>query len=413
MKKKTLPVLISGIVLLFSLSFAKEAKVTTIKFYGSSAEYNQQMVQGFEKSNPSIKVEIVPVDFTKAEQVIKTGIASGNPVDVSFFWGSQMSTFVDNDMALDLTKYLMEDNKKWYNTFVGKLVDAGKFGNKWYAISYQPVIETFFINEDLFKEHNLAIPKTVDDMLKVAAALKEKGLYGFGCWTGYHHQMLPWTYQTYANNGVLKDASAGKLPFAGPNETPGLRQNLELIKEFYDKGYWYPGEGALTATQEQVQAAWYQGKIAMVFDANSDANKFEKEAPFKVWAIPFPLIKEGGKYTVNVITNALFIPANAKKQKEAIEFMKYYTSPEGQAITNASGRPPSTKAMQETVENPLVREILSHTSQPNSEGYSHLQGISSEVDKYLGTMIGSICAGQSIDEALEGLEKLRVKAQKK
>ncbi|MGD9201139.1 MAG: extracellular solute-binding protein, partial [Chitinispirillia bacterium] len=154
------------------------------------------------------------------------------------------------------------------------------------------------------------------------------------------------------------------------------------------------------------------GKIAMVFDANSDAGKFEEEASFKVWAIPFPLIKAGGKYTVNVVTNALFIPANAKHPDEGVEFMKFYTSPAGQAITNASGRPPSTKTMQESVKNPLVKEILSHTRQPNSEGYSHIQNISAEISHYFTNMVSSVCAGQSIDEALEELEKLRLKAKK-
>lgn len=388
---------------------AKQEGPVTIKFYGSTAQYNQDIVAGFQAANPNIKVEIVPVDFNNATQVIKTGIASGNPVDVSFYWGSAMRTFVDNGMALDLTPYLMADNKAWYNTFVQKFIDAGKFNDKWYAISYQPVIETMFYNKDIFAKYNLKVPGTVKEMMEVAAVLKNNGIYAFGTWNGMHHQMLPWTYQAYANNGVLEQATAGKLPFAGPKETPGLRQNLEMLREVYQKGYWYPGEGALTATQEQVQAAWYQGKIAMHFDANSDAGKYEKEAPFKVGSMAYPLIKEGGKYGVNVITNALFVPANAKYPDQAVKFMRYYTSPPGQEITNASGRPPSTITMQETVKNELVASILSHTRQANSVGYTHLQNLSPEIETYFKQIVSGVCAGQPIDEALAGLEALRLK----
>ena len=415
MKKNVFIGFILLIVLLCSFIYAGERKavdsgVTTIKFYGSGAQYNVDIVAAFEAVTPNIKVEIVPVDFTHAEQVIKTGIASGNPVDCSFFWGSAMKTFVDDGMALDLTPYLMANNKEWYKTFVPKFIDAGLFEGKYYAISYQPVIETLFINKDLFKKYNVDIPETIEELFKVCADFKENGIFAIGVSNGSHHQMLPWTYQIYANNGVLEDVSKGILPFAGPNETPGLRENLELIKKIYDNGYWYPGEGALTATTEQVQAAFYQGKIAMLFDANSAAGKYETEASFEVGTMPFPLIKEGSKYGVNVITNALFIPANAAHPEEAIEFMKFYTSPVGQAITNASGRPPSTIAAQNSVTNPLVNAILATTRLENSVGYAQIQGISSEINTYLHDMVSSVCSGESIDSQLEGLEKLRLEA---
>lgn len=417
MKRKVLLGFALAMIFSVSVSFASGSAenasegVTTIKFYGSGSQYNVDMVSQFEAKNPSIKVEIVPVDFNNAEQVIKTGIASGNPVDVSFFWGNQVSTFVTSNMALDLTPYLMANNKEWYNTFVPKYIEAGKINGKYYAVSYQPVIETLFYNKDLFKKYNLALPATWDDFLKLGAVLKEKGLYLFGDWNGNHHQLLPFTYQIYANNGVLKDATAGKLPLAGPNETPGLRQNLQMIRDVYQKDYWYPGQGALTSTQDQVTAAFYQGKIAMLFDAGSDAGKFEKEPPFEVGAAKFPLVKAGGKYGVNVITNALFIPANAKHPKEGVEFMKFYTSPAGQAITLASGRPPSTKVMQDKVKARLVREVFATTEGDNVVGYIHLQNLSSEINTYMvNYMVGAVCSGTSIDSVLAGLEKLRLKA---
>ena len=54
----------------------KKDEVTTIRFYRIyHSEYNQNIVTG-EKENPDVKVEIVPVDFDNAEQVIKTGITS-------------------------------------------------------------------------------------------------------------------------------------------------------------------------------------------------------------------------------------------------------------------------------------------------------------------------------------------------
>ena len=98
MKRKI--TILLAVLLMFSLatSFAagsreqasSTAAVKTIKFYGADAQYNRNIIAMFEAENPGIKVQIVPIDFDNAEQIIKTGIASNNPVDVSFFWGSQI-----------------------------------------------------------------------------------------------------------------------------------------------------------------------------------------------------------------------------------------------------------------------------------------------------------------------------------
>lgn len=422
MKRKFLLLLSVLIFMVLAASFAAgtqevskvDNQITTIKFYGSDGAYNHNIIAKFEAENPDIKVQIVPIDFDNAEQIIKTGIASNNPVDVSFFWGSQISAFVSSGMATDLTPYLTANNNEWMNTFVPKYIDAGKIDEKYYAISYQPVIETLFVNETIFNENDLEVPQTWDELINVAEVLKKKGIYAIGNWSGQNHQLLVFAYQVMANNGILQDAASGKLPFAGPNEAPGLRTALELIREAYQKGYWYPGEGALTATKDQVQAAFYQGKIAMLFDAGSNVGLYEKDAPFELGVAKFPLVKDDGYYGVNVVTNALFVPINAAHKEEAIRFMKFYTSEAGQSETMATGRLPSIKAKQDKIDNRLMQDLMNTTSGDNVVSYRHMQNISPEVNSYLqNDLIGAVCAGESIDSALAKLEALRVKAMEK
>lgn len=419
MKRKALSLTVLLLVLTTLFVFAGGAKestestasVKTIKFYGSDAQYNKNIIAKFEAKNPDVKVQIVPIDFDNAEQIIKTGIASGNPVDVSFFWGSQISAFVSSGMALDLTPYLIENNNEWMNTFEQKYIDAGKIDGKYYAVSYQPVIETLFVNNDIFAENNLSVPTTWDELLVVAEKLKQKGIYAIGNWSGQNHQLLVFAYQVMANNGVLEEAAAGKLPFAGPNEAPGLRKALELLRDLYLKGYWYPGEGALTATKDQVQAAFYQGRFAMLFDAGSNVGLYETNAPFSVGVAKFPLVEKGGKYGVNVVTNALFVPINAVHKEEAVRFIKFYTSEEGQSETMATGRLPSIKAKQDKIDNKLMQDLMNTTTGSNVVSYRHMQNISPEVNSYLqNDLVGAVCAGESIDSALAKLEALRLSA---
>ena len=412
MKKKFTAVLLILLVLLSSAAFAggsgeENGGVTTIRFYGSDADYNRNIIAMFEAEHPDIKVEIVPVDFDNAEQVIKTGIASNNPVDVSFFWGAQIKSFVTDGMAFDVTPYLTADNNAWLDTFVPAYIDAGKIDGKYYAVSYQPVIETVFINVDLFNEYGLEPPTTVDEMLAVCEEFAKHGIYGIGCWTGQNHQLLPWTYQIYAKDGNLEAATTGELPL---DETPGLKENLEIVKGFYDKGYWYPGQGALTATKEQVQAAFYQGRIAMLFDAASNAGTYEQNADFQIDVIKTPLVEEGYPYTVNVVTNALFIPANAKHPEEAVEFIKFYTTDAAIEEIIKSGRLPSTKSMQDAFDDPVLVHLM--TNSADAIGYQHLQNLSSEMASYLqNDIISSVCSGiMTINQAVERAEELRLDA---
>ena len=82
-----------------------------------------------------------------------------------------------------------------------------------------------------------------------------------------------------ANDGTLEDATAGNIDFT---TCTGLKTCLENWKVAYDNGYWYPGEGALTSTKDQTQAAFYQGKIATLFDAGSNAGAYASDCDFEV-----------------------------------------------------------------------------------------------------------------------------------
>ena len=384
---------------------SKSGEVTTIRFYGSDSEYNQNIVAGFEAENPDIKVEIVPVDFDNAEQVIKTGIASGDPVDVSFFWGSQINAFTEDNMAYDLTPYLTENNNEWKDTFVPAYIDSCMVDGKYYAASYQPVIETIFYNKEVFEQCNVEIPKTWDELVEACKVFKENGIYGVGDWNGQNHQLLQFAYQYMANDGTLEDYTSGKGDFT---QCEGLKKCLENWKTVYDAGYWYPGEGALTSTKDQTQAAWYQGKIAMLFDAGSNAGEYEKNCTFEIGILPFPYVEEGGKYALNTVTNALFIPANAKHPEEAVRFIKYYTSDAGIEEIIKSGRLPGTISMQDKVDSQILKDLLATTTPDNVVGYKQMQGLSSELNAFIqNDLIGMVCTGTSVEDALSEMEDLK------
>src|SRR5699024_506775 len=155
---------------------------------------------------------------------------------------------------------------------------------------------------------------------------KQNGVYGIGDWNGQNHQLLQFAYQYMANDGTLESYTSGQGDFT---QCEGLRSCLELIKTMYDNGYWYPGEGALTSTKDQTQAASFQGIIGMLFAAGSNGGLSEPDCVFEVGILPLPYVEGRGKYALTSVTSALFVPANAKHPEGAVRFSKYYPSDAG------------------------------------------------------------------------------------
>ncbi|MFT4007220.1 MAG: extracellular solute-binding protein [Lacrimispora sp.] len=148
--------------------------------------------------------------------------------------------------------------------------------------------------------------------------------------------------------------------------------------------------------------------MAMLFDAGSNAGEYEKNCSFTFGILPFPRVEEGGKYALNTVTNALFIPANAKHPEEAVRFMKYYTSDQGIEEIIKSGRLPATVSMQDKVESQVLKDLLATTTQDNVAGYKQMQGLSSEINSFLqNDLMGMVCSGTSVEDALQQLEDLR------
>ena len=148
----------------------------------------------------------------------------------------------------------------------------------------------------------------------------------------------------------------------------------------------------------------------MLFDAASNAGTYEQNADFQIDVIKTPLVEEGYPYTVNVVTNALFIPANAKHPEEAVEFIKFYTTDAAIEEIIKSGRLPSTKSMQDAFDDPVLVHLM--TNSADAIGYQHLQNLSSEMASYLqNDIVSSVCSGiMTIDQAVERAEELRLDA---
>jgi ABC-type glycerol-3-phosphate transport system substrate-binding protein len=342
-------------------------------------------------------------DTANAEKNIKTTIAAGNPIDLAMYYPSAMSTFVDANMALDLTPYLDANNGEWKNSFLDGVLDAGNYNGKVYAVPYASVYPLLEVNKDILEKAGVTIPDgpfSWDDFMKACAAIKEKA----GIWPiGIYKDWAGWVpinnlINVWSDKAKADEFNSGGIPFTDPSVVAAF----DASKELYDK-YVYPGKGALTATLEQVSVAFKAGKIAMKADVNILASKSVMDSGLKnVQIVSWPHMG-----TTNLVlggSNGYMIPANVAHPDASAELMKYLTSPEVLQKRVDSGAPVTVKGVSSSDPN-----FALYSKDTSNIQATLIQTISPEMTSTFQTKQPSdyIFRGKA---ALDDLEKLRLAA---
>lgn len=353
------------LILAFALCFGclgalAEGEKVKISFYGRIDEdvSTPAMVEELkEHFQDQYEIDMIQVDWGQLDRVIKTGIASGKPSDIYFYWPNLMASYVEAGQAADLTPYLEADDGAWKNTFIQSALDFGKYGDKYYSV---PIIQqsvAFYANTDLFKQAGVTVPEgswSWEEFLDACRQIDEKtDAFPFAL-TG-QADVQSWLIRNAClglsqDYGIYEDWAEGKVP--GDHEM--YRVALENIKKLYDGKYVYPGDGAMTVSREETKAAFIQGKAALLAEVWTEGKPVAEQCDFPVAAVEWPRMGEHLGLTGGA--NGFFIPVNAANIEASVEVLKYYLGKEVQTINAAYGLP-STNADVE-VDDPMVKRLL-------------------------------------------------------
>lgn len=316
-------------------------EIKDMQFYGKIVEYTggpEACDKMQELLVNKYNIESLQVDWANLEKVIRTGIASGQPCDVYEYWTQNIRTFAEKGMALDLTPYLDADDGAWRKTLSGAGLASGYVDGKNYAIPITSNYSLMLANNDLLKENGIEIPENWnwDQFMSFCEQCATAGIFPVG--QNADNRQGDW----FMRNGLLSmSTSQDKEILMHSAEIPCTDEIfttvLTNIKDMYDSNYVYPGEGAVTITRDEVKAAFYQGKVALMNDVAAAAAATAGEAPFEVVVVPWPSM--GEKNAVLGGCDALFVPSNVKDPDAAVELVKTYTSAEVQSFLAEGGVP--------------------------------------------------------------------------
>lgn len=309
---------------------SKGKKIKLTLMIASSDDKNAKVEEQLVAEHFADKYDITfkAWDVSNAEKTVKTTIASGEPLDLVMYYPAQMETFVNADMALDLTPYLEANNGEWKDTFVGNVLESGEYNGKVFAVPYAAVYPMLEVNKDILDQAGVTLPDgplAWDEFLKALETIKEKtGIKPLGLqkdWAGWvpRNNLI----SVWPDDGKMNDFVKGKIPFSDPL----VVKAFDASKELYDKEFVYPGKGALSTTLEQVNIAFKTGKIAIKANVNILSAQSVKDSGLNnVQIVSWPHF--GPLNYVLGGSNGYMIPSNAKNPEASIEIMKYLTSAE-------------------------------------------------------------------------------------
>lgn len=375
---------------------------TKVKFYGKCVEYSSGpiMTDALEqKMADKYDIESIQIDWANQDKVIRTGVASGDPCDV-YNYTPQNTVANFSDMALDLTPYF-EADPEWRAQFneadlAAGTTEDGKMLNVPWELNFSVILANKTALEEIIGE--IPASWTYEEFLTACQSIKDAGCWPFANATD--NNRADWLFRNAmlsetVTAGTNAEYAAGELSYEGEE----AKRALENVKSLYDKEFMYPGAGAVTAKNDEIKAAFYQGKLLMMTEIAAGAKATAAEADFEVVAIAWP--SSNTEAAILGGFNGFFIPANSAAPDAAVEVLKAFTSADIQAIHASEGYIPANVNVE--VEDAFVKTVIAQSSTLNTNEPSTIP-----LNDYTANqLMADLILNGGVDTAVAGLEAAR------
>ena len=279
-----------------------------------AAFFKEQLADWMARTGASVNIEVIPWD--DYEEKYMTGVASGTGPDVGYMYNEMLYNYIDAGSILPIDEYFTDEEKASYIYW-----NNGKVLGEQYLLPYvvgAPRI--LFVNKDLLAQAGVeAVPKTWDELVSAAKAVKEKtGAIGFDqAWGGYFGDLnevfFPFLWQA---GGELVDDEGNLFP-----DFDAALKATEFIYSLKTEGII--SEYCVSRDSSAVAQDFRSGKVAMILQSSTSATK-NTDAGIDWDFVPYTTEVRGGTFVAN---DSLVLMSAAKNKEAAISLMKEITSP--------------------------------------------------------------------------------------
>lgn len=399
---KITSLLLGGAIALTSVSFAaaQDTRVHMIQCgddQGKGFPVQQRLISEWEAANPGYEVDQELVPWGQCQEKSTTLASAGSPPALSYMGSRTLKQLAANDLIVPID--MTDEEKATYAAPVLGTVTAN--GQVWGAPTAFST-KALYWNKDLFEAAGFdpeMPPKTWDEMLEIATAVKEKtDADGVGlAAASFDNTMHQFMNYVYTNGGEVIN-SDGEIVFNSPNNVQAL--------EFYGKLAEVSQPGPVAYDRAKLRPLFVEEQIAMMVSGPWERN-FINDVNWGV--APLPVGPMGGPGTL-LITDSLAVFKGSGVEEQAVSLAKWLTGPDNQLeFEIAQGLTPlrDMPGFQPVIDaDPTWQAFLDGIAtggpEPFVTDYVGLQDVINEAIQ--GVVLGEVAAAEAVEMAAELLE---------
>jgi multiple sugar transport system substrate-binding protein len=406
MRRRILWILVLALLLAGGFAWAQKAKVTFFwaLYDGLTEDYRQSLQDAFMAANPTIDVDIVPIEWDLMYEKMTTSIAGGQPPELCIIGTRWLLELLDMDAADEVTKYV---SKKTIDNIAPGAIEA-RIKGKLYGLPDAAGARILAINNDITK----VVPKTMEGLRAEAIRVnKPPQVYGLIMPGKKHVEQTDFCYYLYSNGGDYfaknPDGGYGKCTVNSPEGVKALEFMVQLANK--DR---VVQEGYLGLDRMDSHPLFYEGKYAYVM-IGAWVESAMKQAG-STFPVQYALIPPfaGKKQSGLIITDSIAMFKGAKYLKEAGKFLDFFYQDEWKAkFDELIGFPPVTMSAAKLpqFQSPLYRTLgqaaLVAKGWPLIKEFNEVSDI--VWDANVKAFLGQLTPKQALDEAAAKIDEIR------
>ncbi len=391
-----------------SLVFAAgKSKVTFFMnlYEGLTQQYMNDLQAAFNKANPTLDLEIVPVDWEMSHDKLTTAIAGGSPPDASIIGTYWLVEFMNMNAVDEVTKYV---GQATINNIAAGAMEA-KINGKLMGLPVAAGPRILAINTNITTK----VPATMEELRAEAIRVNNPpDVYGLIMPGMKTSEPTDFIYYLYAAGGDIfqtnADGSYGKCIVNSPAGVKALAFMVQLATQ--DK---VAEEGYLSLIRKDAHPIFAAGKGAYCFTgAWMDGLIKQAGSKFVVKYAQIPQFEGVADAKTLIITDSIAIFKDAQNKSGVGKFLDFFYQDKWKARWDAAvGFPPVTISAGKLpqFQTPLYQALIQANNR--AKGYPLVadwdQAVSIIWDATVDAFQGNKTPQQALDDAAAKINQMR------